>query len=140
MLDYVAVKLRGFANSEGEPPTEHVKQELALRRRELAGRGRFFIARAGDEPAAILGYYEGNDRLIFNLATRTPFRMKGIARQLLSKVVVDSYDKGCRSVIINTNPNDTPIQWYRRLGFKDEVRWGRNYFFEPAKHPKFNLR
>lgn len=140
LLDYVAVKLKGFANSEHDPPAEHVNQELAARRRELAGKGRFAIARAADEPAAILGYYEGNDRLIFNLATRIPFRMKGIARQLLSKVVADSYDQGCRSVIINTNPNDTPIQWYRRLGFTDEVRWGRNYIFEPAKQPKFNRR
>ena len=132
LMDYVQVKLKGFANTEGEPSVEHVDQELAVRGQELSSIGRFVIARLGAEPAAILGYYDGNDRLIFNLATRTPFRMRGIARQLLRQVIADSYDQGCRSVIINTDPTDTPIQWYQRLGFTDEVRWGRNYFFEPV--------
>jgi ribosomal protein S18 acetylase RimI-like enzyme len=125
--DYVTVKLKGFANSEDAPPAEDVDKELAVRSRELASIGIFLIARVGDEPAAILGYYDGSDRLIFNLATRTPFRMRGIARQLLCQVVSDSYDQGCRSVVINTDPNDTPIQWYRRIGFTDEVYWRRNY-------------
>jgi ribosomal protein S18 acetylase RimI-like enzyme len=131
VMDYVLVKLKGFANSEDEPTAEHLEQELAVRRRELASLGRFLIARVGDEPAAILGYYEGDDRLIFNLATRTPFRMRGIAMHLLCGVVADSYDRGCRSVIINTDPRDTPIRWYRRLGFTDEVYWRRSYRLEP---------
>jgi len=106
-----------------------------VRQSELASMGRFFIARVGDEPAASLGYYDGTDRLIFNLATRMPFRMRGIAKQLLCGVVANSYDQGCRSVVINTDPSDTPIQWYRRFGFTDEVYWRRNYRFEPAKNP-----
>ena len=135
LMDYVLVKLKGFANSEDAPPVEDVEQELAVRRSELASLGRFLIARVGDEPAAVLGYYDGTDRLIFNLATRTAFRMKGIARYLLCQVVADSYAQGCRSVVINTDPHDTPIQWYRRLGFTDEVYWRRNYLFEPARNP-----
>lgn len=127
LLEYTLVKLKGFANSEDAPPAGDVEQELAVRGRELASLGRFLVARVGDEPAAILGYYDGSDRLIFNLATRTPFRMRGIARLLLCQVVADSYDQGCRSVVINTDPSDTPIQWYRRLGFTDEVYWRRNY-------------
>jgi len=125
--DYVMVKLKGFANSEDTPPVEDVDKELAERSRELASIGRFLIARVGDEPVAMIGYYDGRDRLIFNLATRTPFRMRGIARDLLYQVVADSYDQGCRSVVINTDPNDSPIQWYRRIGFTDEVYWRRNY-------------
>jgi ribosomal protein S18 acetylase RimI-like enzyme len=132
VVDYAIVKLKGFANGEEAPPAEDLEQELTVRRRELTSLGRFLIARVGDEPAAILGYYEGDDRLIFNLATRTPFRMKGIAMHLLSGVVADSYDRGCRSVIINTDPSDTPIRWYRRLGFTDEVYWRRSYRFEPS--------
>jgi ribosomal protein S18 acetylase RimI-like enzyme len=134
LMDYVLVKLKGFANFEGAPPLEHIDQELAVRGSELARMGRFLIARVGDEPAAILGYYEGRDRLIFNLATRMPFRMRGVARHLLCEVVADSYDQGCCSVVINTDPSDTPIQWYRRLGFTDEVCWRRNYLFEPARN------
>ncbi|HEY6298575.1 MAG TPA: GNAT family N-acetyltransferase [Candidatus Binatus sp.] len=135
LLDYVLVKLKGFANSEDAPAVEDVDKELAVRRSELASLGRFLIARFGDEPAAILGYYDGSDRLVFNLATRMPFRMRGIARHLLCGVIADSCDQGCRSAIINTDPNDTPIQWYRRLGFTDEVYWRRSYLFEPARNP-----
>jgi ribosomal protein S18 acetylase RimI-like enzyme len=131
LIDYTRVKLKGFANTESEPAAEQLEQELTIRRRELASLGRFLIARSGNEPAAVLGYYDGTDRLIFNLATRTPFRMTGIARHLLLQVVADSYDQGCRSVIINTDPSDTPILWYRRLGFTDEVYWRRAYLFEP---------
>jgi ribosomal protein S18 acetylase RimI-like enzyme len=135
LMHYVLVKLKGFANSEDAPPVEHVDQELAVRGSELARMGRFLIARVGDEPASILGYYDGSDRLIFNLATRTPFRMRGVARHLLCEVVANSYDQGCSSVVINTDPSDTPIQWYRRLGFTDEVFWRRNYLFEPVRNP-----
>ena len=133
LMDYVLVKLKGFANSEDAPPVGDVEKELSVRQSELASMGRFLIARVNDEPAAILGYYDGNDRLIFNLATRTPFRMRGIARHLLCQVVADSYDQGCRSVVINTDPDDTPVQWYRRLGFTDELYWRRSYRFEPAR-------
>ncbi len=135
LMEYVLVKLKGFANSEDLPPPEDIDKELAIRRRELASMGRFLIARVRDEPAAILGYYDGSDRLIFNLATRTPFRMLGIARQLLCSVVADSYERGCRSVVINTDPSDTPINWYRRIGFTDEVYWRRSYRFQPARNP-----
>jgi len=133
VMDYAIVKLKGFANSEDEPNVVDLEEELAIRRRELASIGRFLIARIGDVPAAVLGYYEGDDRLIFNLATRTPFRMKGIAMHLLSGVIADSYDRGCRSVIINTDPSGTPIRWYRRLGFTDEVYWRRGYRLEPSR-------
>ena len=135
LRDYVLVKLKGFANSEGEPRVEHIDKELALRRSELASVGRFLIARVGDEPAAILGYYDGNDRLIFNLATRVPFRNRAIAKHLLCRLLLESYDGGCRSVIINTNPDGTPIRWYRGLGFTDEVYWSRSYMFGPARRP-----
>lgn len=135
LMDYLLVKLKGFANSEDAPAADDVEKELAVRQRELASIGRFLITRVGDEPAAILGYYDGTDRLIFNLATRTPFRMRGLARHLLCRVIAESYDQGGRSIIINTDPDDTPIQWYRRLGFTDEVYWRRNYRFEPARNP-----
>jgi GNAT superfamily N-acetyltransferase len=135
LMDYVRVKLKGFANSEDDPPGKNIDEELSVRKPEFESIGRFLIARIGDDPAAILGFYEGSDRLIFNLATRTPFRMKGIARQLLCQVIADSCDQGCRSVIINTDPADTPIQWYNRLGFTDEVYWRRGYRFDPARSP-----
>ncbi|HEY6418838.1 MAG TPA: GNAT family N-acetyltransferase [Candidatus Binataceae bacterium] len=131
MSEFATVKLKGFANSENEPAPEPLAQEVAVRTSESRGAGRFLLARVGAEPAAIAGYYDGPDRLIFNLATRIPYRGRGIARQLLCQVLADGDDTGGRSVIINTNPDDTPIQWYRRLGFTDEVYWHRNYSYGP---------
>jgi GNAT superfamily N-acetyltransferase len=128
LRDFVVVKLRGFANSEEQPTAEQLAQEMVLKEQDFRGPGRFLAARVMGEMAAILAFYEGNaDRLIFNLATRVPFRMKGIAKLLLDFVLADSRKKGCRSVIINTNPDDTPIKWYRRIGFTDEVYWHRTY-------------
>lgn len=135
LMDYVQVKLKGFANSEDEPPGKNIDEELSVRKTEFESIGRFLIARVDNEPAAILGYYEGSDRLIFNLATRIPFRMRGIAKQLLCEVIADAYDNGCHSVIINTDPTDTPIQWYKRLGLSDEVYWRRSYVFDPTSAP-----
>ena len=129
--EYVTVKLKGFANSEDEPASETLAQEMALRKSELRGPGRFFIAKVGGESAAIIGYYGGSDILIFNLATRMPFRNRGLARLLLCDVLARAQeDRG--SVVINTNPADTPINWYRRLGFTDEVYWHQTYLYPSA--------
>ena len=131
LRDFVLVKLKAFANSEDEPSPERVAEEMAVREAEMRGPGRFFTVRIVGENAAILAYYEGTDRLIFNLATRVPFRMRGIAKLLLHRTLADSRDRGCRSVIINTNPEDTPITWYRRIGFTDEVYWRQTYLYRP---------
>jgi ribosomal protein S18 acetylase RimI-like enzyme len=132
LIDYVLVKLKGFAGSEDRPSREHIDEEMVVRKSEFESIGRFLIARVGDEPAAIVGYYDATDRMIFNLATRKPFRMSGIARQLLCNAVAESYDRGYRSVMINTDPADTPIQWYNRLGFTDEVYYRSSYIFDPT--------
>ena len=131
--EFAIVRLKGFANSENQPADEQIAREVEIRRSELNGSGRFLIARIGREPAAILAYYVGIDRLIFLLATRLPMRQRGIARHLLAHAIADAYDSGGRSVIINTDPQDTPIQWYRREGFVDEVYGHRSYVLEPAR-------
>lgn len=133
LTEFAIVRLKGFANSEDQPSDEQIAREVSVRRAELNGLGRFLIARIGREPAAILAYYAGIDRLIFLLATRLPMRKRGIARHLLAHVIADSYDNGGRSVIINTDPQDTPIQWYRREGFSDPVYWHRSYVLEPVR-------
>jgi GNAT superfamily N-acetyltransferase len=130
LTEFAVAKLQGFAGSEAAPDPRRVAAEVAMRRAELAGDGRFFLARAGGEPAAILGLWDGDDRLVFLLATRVPFRHRGIARWLLSHTIAAAYADSCRSILIRTDPADTPIQIYRRLGFTDEVYWRQRY--EPA--------
>ena len=122
-LDYTITKLKAFADSEEEPDQAAVEAGMATRRADLNADGAFLIARVGDEAAAIIGLYEGPDRYIFNLATRTPFRNQGIARQLLARVIADTYAQGKRSLLIATDPADTPLQFYRRMGFVDAIYW-----------------
>lgn len=124
---WVLTKLKSFADSDAAPASADVQREMALRRAEMAGEGRFRLARIQGEPAAILGWYEDTDRFIFNLATRVPFRMRGIARKLLCDFLAESYAHGCRSIIINADPEGTSVQLYRRLGFTDEVYWRGKY-------------
>ena len=70
--------------------------------------------------------------MIFNLATRVPMRNQGLARILLCGAIAD-VASGPHGVMINTDPDDTPINWYRRLGFDDEIYWIRNYTYRRAK-------
>jgi len=79
------------------------------------------------EPAATIAWYDDPDVFIYNLATRVSYRGRGIARWLLCDLLTRSYARGCRSVILNADANDTPIQLYRRLGFTDEVYWRSQY-------------
>ena len=131
VLDYQIAKLKGFANSEEQPDPADVESGLRLRRKELADNGRFLIARLESEPASIIGWYEGEDRVIFHLATRIPFRNRGLAKHLLCHVVSETYRMGYRSVMLFTDPLDTPINLYHRLGFTDEIYWRGRYDFTP---------
>jgi ribosomal protein S18 acetylase RimI-like enzyme len=84
------------------------------------------------EPAAVIGWYEEpKDRFVFQLGTRVPFRMRGVARRLLCDAVAEGYDRGCRSVLLNTDVDDTPIRLYQRMGFTDEVYWTQEYILNP---------
>ena len=125
---WARVKLQGFADSEDEPDPERLAQELVLRRAEQQGSARFLLASVRSEPAAAIGFCGEQDWLIFNLATRLPFRQQRLAQLLLSDVVSEADGApGCRSVLIETNEDDWPALWCRRFSFTDEVYWRRRY-------------
>jgi GNAT superfamily N-acetyltransferase len=125
--EHAIAKLKGFADSEEEPSRAEVSDEVAVRLAELAGTGRFSIARLGGEAAATIGWYTGGDAFIFDLATRVPYRHHGIATGLIRYVIESEYADGARSVIINADEGGQPAQLYRRLGFTDEVCWRQQY-------------
>jgi GNAT superfamily N-acetyltransferase len=120
-------KLKGFSSDEAEPAPERLAEEIAFRRNEMAGVGRGLLARMGEEIAAVLGYYEGQDWDLSILTTRVPFRGRGTARQLRRHALADAGALGCRSVVIVADEEDSPIQFYRRAGFIDELYWRRTY-------------
>jgi ribosomal protein S18 acetylase RimI-like enzyme len=91
----------------------------------MGGQGRFLLARVAGEPASVVGFYEGEDRFVHHLATRVPFRRRGIASRLLKEVLAGA--SGCRSTIISAAEKGRPVGLYRSLGFTDEVYWRREY-------------
>ena len=131
LVEWSTAKLKGFASSEDEPEPDRVRAEVAFQQAEMAGGSGRLLARSEGGPAAIIAWYAGEDRHINLLATRVPFRNRGIARLLLCRVLADAYGHGCRSVVITTDPADSPIQFYRRAGFIDEVYWRRQYDVPP---------
>jgi ribosomal protein S18 acetylase RimI-like enzyme len=133
LLEYAVTKIKAFAGREASPWPSQVRAEVALRAAELEGAGHFLLARIDGEPVAVIGWYDDQDRHIFQLATRVPFRKQGIARHLLCHVLNHADTQNCRSVIINADPDDTPIQLYRRLGFTDEIYWRRRYYLFPPQ-------
>jgi ribosomal protein S18 acetylase RimI-like enzyme len=118
---------KAFSGSEAEPDPEELRQRLALRKAEMGGQGRYLLARVGGEPASVVAFYEGEDRFVHHLATRVPFRRRGIARWLLSEVLAGALERGCRSTIISAAENGLPVILYRSLGFTDKVYWRREY-------------
>jgi len=123
---------KGFSGSEAEPDAEELRRRLTLRRAEMGGQGRFLLARVAGEPASVVAFYEGEDRFVHHLATRVPFRRRGIASRLLKEVLAGALERGCRSTIINAAENGRPVGLYRSLGFTDEVYWRREYKHLPG--------
>src|SRR5919204_6070735 len=59
LVDYVVTKQRGFAGTEEVPPSDAVANDVALRRAELGGEGRFMLARMEGGAAGIIGWGGG---------------------------------------------------------------------------------
>ncbi len=131
LIECVVAKLKAFADSEAEPSVDDVQEGTALRRAEMAARDASCLLEA--EVASVIAWYDGADRFVFLLGTRVPFRGRAIAKGLLCHALADAYARGCRSVIINAVPEDTPVRLYRRLGFVDETYWRRLYLLEPER-------
>ncbi|HKX16703.1 MAG TPA: GNAT family N-acetyltransferase [bacterium] len=129
LREFVTVRIKGFADSEREPPALQIEEETARRRTALAADSHLFIARIRGEAAGVVGWRAGRDRFIFQLATRVPFRGRRIATAVLCRILTDADAQGCASVVINTDPDGLAIHLYRRLGFVDEVCRQQRYTF-----------
>lgn len=123
---WAEVKLRGFGDTEAAPAPDLVAVEVAQRRAE-APLARYRMGLLEGEPVSALAHYTGTDQLVFSLATRLPFRHRGVAQALLGIWAEDGVRDGCRSLIINADDGGTPASLYRRMGFVDEVYWQRRY-------------
>ncbi len=126
---WAITKLQGFTEDDALPSAADLAAQVALRGQEMRDVGRLRLARIHGDPAAILGWYEDSDRFIYNLATRLPYRHRGIARTLLCDFLAESQTRRARSTLINADTAGTSITLYRRLGFTDEVYWRVRYLY-----------
>ncbi len=123
---WATVKLQAFDDTESAPAPDRLAREVATRRSELAIVD-CQIGTLGGESVAVLAYYRGIDQMVFNLATRVPYRHKGVAQAMLAHWINAGRANGCRSFMINATDVGRPAQLYRRLGFTDEIYWYQTY-------------
>ncbi len=126
--EFSRVKLQAFGSTEEAPSPADVAHENVFRRAELTGSNGFAIGRINGDAAGIIGWYGGDDSLIFLVATRVPFRRRGLASTMICRVRDHVQARGGRSVLINADVDDDPVVLYRRLGFTDEVL--RHHIYE----------
>jgi hypothetical protein len=126
LRQWATTKLQGFADDESLPEPERLESELSARRAEWPV-CRYLLAHLGTEPVAILGHYTGTDQMVFLLATRLPYRHRGIAQSLLAGWSEEEPATTVRSRLINCDDGGRPADLYRRLGFTDEVWWYRRF-------------
>lgn len=119
------IRIQGFSDAEEDPAPERLATEVAGRQAEWPI-CRYQLARLGAEGVAVLGHYTGRDQMVFSLATRLPFRHRGIAQSLLARWSEEAGEH-VRSRLINCDDGGRPHALYRRLGFTDEVFWHRRY-------------
>lgn len=132
LAEWVTAHHQGFAESEDPPLPEEVARQLDVRRIEMGGVGRLWNARMAGEVVATLAFYEGHDRLVNSLATRVPYRGRGIAQALLAAFADDTEARGCRSALINADADDWPVSLYRRMGFANEILYHGRFKLPPV--------
>lgn len=123
---WATVKLQGFANSEDLPDPGRLGAEVEGWQAEWPV-CRYQLARLDRDPVGILGHYTSDDQMVFNLATRVPYRHRGIAQALLAQWSKEADSEQARSLLINCDDGGPAAELYGRLGFTDEVYWHRRY-------------
>jgi hypothetical protein len=126
LREWATIKIQGFSDAEARPDPERLRTEMAERQREWPV-CRYQLARLVGEGVAILGHYTGRDQMVFNLATRLPFRHRGIAQSMLARWSEEGDEQRVRSRLIDCDDRGPADALYRRLGFTDELYWYRRY-------------
>ena len=91
--------------------------EIRQRRLQEADAAEMFLVDCAGAPAGIVAWYEGPDRFVFNLAVLPAQRRHGVGAAVMARAIAGAE----RSVLVNTDAEDGPVDLYRRWGFTDEV-------------------
>ncbi len=94
---------------------------------------RYWIAYAGETPAAYLASWEGPDGVgqVEDLFTHPDYRHRGLATALIHHCVAEAREHDAGPVVIGADPDDTSKDMYAALGFRP-VAIERNYW-KPAE-------
>jgi GNAT superfamily N-acetyltransferase len=117
-------KLRAWRSSEEKPNDHELQAEIERRKRELRGSGRGMLAMVDDAPAGFIWWYDESShvRWIRQVATRTPYRNRGVATRMLVNCVQIAYQAGMIAVVISVDPdNHTALKLYSEMGFSHSV-------------------
>jgi ribosomal protein S18 acetylase RimI-like enzyme len=129
LVQWARVKLQGFSDTDSSPDDEALAREVAVRQAEAAI-GHYQLASIDGEPVGILGAYQDQDWMVYNLAVLAQFRHRGIAQAMLTSWAAQGAAAGARSLLINGDDAGRPVALYRRMGFTDEVYWRRTFAAE----------
>jgi GNAT superfamily N-acetyltransferase len=108
------------ARTGGEPWGEGIAEAITAFRRAKSPEVRHWGARCDGELAAFFSSAAGVDGMgvVEHLFTRKDHRGRGIAAALMARAVEDARERGAHEVLIGARVDDTPMHWYRRLGFE----------------------
>jgi len=107
--------------------SEEVSAQIQQVRRRAAPRVQFFLAWDEGEAVAFFSSWPGVDGvgMVEDLFTLPSHRGRGIARALIHHCVEDARARGAKSVLIGSDPDDTPKHLYEAMGFEPVcVTWG----------------
>lgn len=134
-------KLRAWSSSEDKPNDHELQAEIERRTRELRGSGRGMLAMIDDAPAGFIWWYDepSHVRWIRQVATRTPYRKRGVATRMLINCVQSAYQAGMIAVIISVDfDNNTALRLYSELGFSHSVYELDTYTFANSAEESTN--
>jgi GNAT superfamily N-acetyltransferase len=108
------------ARNGAEPWSDGVAEAITTFRRAKSPAVRHWGARCDGELVACFSSAAGLDGMgiVEHLFTRSDQRGRGIAAALMARAVEDARERGAHEVLIGARVDDTPMHWYRRLGFE----------------------
>jgi GNAT superfamily N-acetyltransferase len=113
-------KIRAWSSREQEPSKKDLRVEMERRKRELEGSGRGMLASVDDTLAGVIWWHDESSRVrwVTQVATRTPYRRRGLATRLIVDCARTAYQEGIGAVVISVDPlNQQALTLYKKLGF-----------------------
>jgi len=121
LREFAAVQAVGFATDDPAVDAWWAPFFVqAALRNQFAGNQKFYLARAGSEPAATtLALRAAGVTGIYAVATHPAYRRRGLARALLHRACADAAGEGeGRRVVLQAMTGSYAEHYYRKLGFR----------------------